>query len=890
MNPSRKWKAHRQFFGGLVALAILSATAGRAADTKAILPPEFLTRLEAAKTQTEQDEVIRTAGFPLSGATLREELRTRAYELTLAGDYLRAASDDDLLLRLGQEAGVEEDVAAARLQMSYILRESGDLAGALSAIQQAVDFYEAHPKFDRGLVRAHQVSGIIRLMQSDFAGALQSLHRALDLSQQLKWRDGTIAALNSIGEVYRTQGQPERALEYYARARETVGDDHAWNMAFIFNNIGMSYDALGDLDRAVENIGRARAVAEKSKMPPRVENSLAVLGEMELKRGELGKARENYAASLKIARELRDVGGQAQAILGNAQVAFAAGDPGLALQQAREAVALSRQIAQLDRLVPALNLSGRCLRALQRDEEASAAFRDAIAAVEEMRDRVAGGDVEWENFFAQQIEPYHQMVSLLVRQGKPEEALAMAERASARVLLDIISAGRTEMATVLTESERKTERDLDLKLADAQRKLTRLRTATKRDEPASAQDKAALHEARSARDNFQALVQAAHPELRRTALPDPLRSLAEASSLLEAGKNALLRFVVTDEESFLFLLTRSGAGREPQLRAISLGKDRAALARLTSDLRIRLASRSLAWEKPARELYDLLLRPVEKELAAIESLVIVPDGPLWELPFQTLESGADHPLLLDRAVRYAPSLTLLARLQRAVPGARPEHELLAFVNPALGEAQAKSEITKVALMSDNWQSLPQTEAQVPELEKIYPPPGGEVFVGADARECVFKEKAGTAGILHFAMHGVLDDRAPLYSYLLFSQVNVAPEEDGRLETHELMRLKLRARLAILCGCETARGEVTAGEGMIGLSWGFMVAGCPATIVSQWKVDSASSTPLMVELHRQLHGGADNAEALRRASLELRKDARYRYPFYWAPFVLVGAGG
>jgi CHAT domain-containing protein len=180
------------------------------------------------------------------------------------------------------------------------------------------------------------------------------------------------------------------------------------------------------------------------------------------------------------------------------------------------------------------------------------------------------------------------------------------------------------------------------------------------------------------------------------------------------------------------------------------------------------------------------------------------------------------------------------------------------------------------------------EKQASELEKIYPPPAGEIFVGAAAREKTFKEKAASAAILHFATHGVLDDRAPLYSYLLLSQTDVAPGEDGRLEARELLQMKLHARLAILCGCETARGQVTAGEGVVGLSWGFLVAGCPATIVSQWKVESASSTDLMIELHRQLHAGAENAEALRQASLKLRKDPRYRHPFYWAPFVLIGA--
>jgi CHAT domain-containing protein len=92
---------------------------------------------------------------------------------------------------------------------------------------------------------------------------------------------------------------------------------------------------------------------------------------------------------------------------------------------------------------------------------------------------------------------------------------------------------------------------------------------------------------------------------------------------------------------------------------------------------------------------------------------------------------------------------------------------------------------------------------------------------------------------------------------------------------------------VLCGCETARGRIGAGEGLLGLSWSFFVAGCPATIVSQWKVDSASAEPLMLGLHRKLLAGAGAAEALRSTALELRKNERYRHPFYWAPFVLIG---
>ena len=166
------------------------------------------------------------------------------------------------------------------------------------------------------MIAAQQSRGITYLKQSDFAHALESFERALALSQKIGHREGIIPALNSIGEVYRGQGQPERALEYYDRARKQVGDDNAWNMAFIFNNIGMSYDAIGDFDRAIENIERARKVAERVNFQPRVETSLAILGDLELKWGRPERARENYAQSLRLARELRDVSGEAQATLG----------------------------------------------------------------------------------------------------------------------------------------------------------------------------------------------------------------------------------------------------------------------------------------------------------------------------------------------------------------------------------------------------------------------------------------------------------------------------------------------------------------------------------------------------------------------------------------------
>jgi CHAT domain-containing protein len=115
-----------------------------------------------------------------------------------------------------------------------------------------------------------------------------------------------------------------------------------------------------------------------------------------------------------------------------------------------------------------------------------------------------------------------------------------------------------------------------------------------------------------------------------------------------------------------------------------------------------------------------------------------------------------------------------------------------------------------------------------------------------------------------------------------------------LEAWEILNLDLKADLAVLSACETARGRIGAGEGMIGLTWALFVAGVPTTVVSQWKVRSDSTAELMVEFHRLLQArdakGAprlSRAEALRQAALKLLNSSQYRHPFFWAGFVLVG---
>jgi CHAT domain-containing protein len=213
--------------------------------------------------------------------------------------------------------------------------------------------------------------------------------------------------------------------------------------------------------------------------------------------------------------------------------------------------------------------------------------------------------------------------------------------------------------------------------------------------------------------------------------------------------------------------------------------------------------------------------------------------------------------------------------------------LLAFGNPDVGKET--TERVKSVFMDEKLNPLPEAERQVKTLAQLYGASQSKIYTGRDAREETAKAEAGNCRILHLATHGILNDVSPMYSQLLMSQSQENQNEDGLLEAWEIMKLDLKADLVVLSACETARGRVGAGEGMIGMSWALFVAGCPTTIVSQWRVESTSTTDLMIEFHKNLKTGITKSEALRQASLKMLRSKQHKHPFYWAGFVVIGDG-
>jgi CHAT domain-containing protein len=221
-------------------------------------------------------------------------------------------------------------------------------------------------------------------------------------------------------------------------------------------------------------------------------------------------------------------------------------------------------------------------------------------------------------------------------------------------------------------------------------------------------------------------------------------------------------------------------------------------------------------------------------------------------------------LIEDASVFYAPSLTAAHAMQRLsrAPG-DPGRTLLAMA------------------------TLPETTREAQQLGKLYGTQSAAVLTGDQVNKEQWKTDARQYRILHLATHGVLDSNNPLSSYLVMNG-------DNALTAREILKMNLDAEMTVLSACETARGKYRFGEGLIGMSWAFLIAGTPTTVVSQWKVDSAGTRQLMLAFHRNLKVKpaeplSGRAEALRKAALEMLASPQYKHPFYWAGFVMIGDG-
>jgi CHAT domain-containing protein/tetratricopeptide (TPR) repeat protein len=781
------------------------------------------------------------------------------------------------------------------LQKSLELsEEAGDVPTQASALNSLAIYYDNHGNFDLALEYykrakelnrisgdllklSHNIHNIATIYHSrgNFIAALQGHLESMKIREKIGTKRIVAFSLSEIGNLYADQGQYDIALKYLNRSYPIyVESGDTLKAAQTLCELGTIHNLAGESEKAIQyfqqSLQQIRQHGEIYSSTP-----LYLMAEFYASRRQFDKARQFFREALNVLEKWPRAEIKTKVLERMAWAELESQNFSDSLRFAAESIETSRKYEFEEQLWSSLLTQAKCYMALAQYPKARSSLEESIRTLESLRHHTFGSEEQRGMYLERRTEPYKAMVELLIAEEKPAEALVYSERAKARILVDALQKGRLDIERGATVDENQKEAKLKENLYVLNAKLQSSITSddSKISELKMLKDQ--IDKARFQLETFQAELYAIHPELKIERGEAEIIDPAKVQSQLQDEKTAYLEFIVLHNKTFLFLLMRSHL----QNYEIHVSEDE--LKKTISAFRNQIAIRNPGFRHTAKALYSLLLGGVESRISNLDQIVIIPDGILWELPFQALITSDDKYLLLNSVISYAPSITALNEMMKVKRKKTAEARLLAFANPFLGKETTNQ--VQMVFRDAKLHPLPEAELEVYGYEH------SSIYIGPSAKESVLKQEIGKYQIIHLATHGILNEANPMYSHLLFSRSGSGDSEDGLLEAWEIMKLDLHANLAILSACETARGRISFGEGMIGLNWAFFVAGCPTTIVSQWKVESSSAGDLMFRFHENLvKKTLPAAQALRQAALSIQKNPTYSHPFYWAAFVLVGA--
>ncbi|MFL6291424.1 MAG: CHAT domain-containing protein, partial [Thermoanaerobaculia bacterium] len=373
-------------------------------------------------------------------------------------------------------------------------------------------------------------------------------------------------------------------------------------------------------------------------------------------------------------------------------------------------------------------------------------------------------------------------------------------------------------------------------------------------------------------------------------LTKPSLAVRDIQALLDA-QTLLLEYLLGEPRSYLWVVSST------TLKAYEL-PGRQEIAKRARSLHEHLknpAERDVAGQRSdLRLLSQEVLGPALGEIAD-RRLIIVPDGALQYVPFAALpvpsKGGAAANLVEEHEIGFLPSAAVLKEIRRVEAGRAQRPISIAVVaDPAYDGTQAEPRrVLKEVSRGPGLGSLPWTRQEADDIKAVAQ--GREtLFTGPDAtRELVTSGRLQPFRALHFATHGILDSEHPEQSGLVLSQRDARGNPiDGFLSLQDLYALRLQADLVVLSGCDTGLGRELRGEGLVGLTHGFLHAGASQVVASLWPIRDRASAELMQSFYRSmLRDGLRPTAALRAAQIEMLNQRTKRDPYFWAAFVAQG---
>ena len=854
-----------------------------------LVQDELAGRLGAVRSVEERDKILEQEKVFVTN-TLANALGTRMQRHLMYAEFDVAMNYIALQRAVSEKIGDQAGIAGSWVNQGLVKHSQDEHEEAVAATLKALAIYEAAGN-KRGMALAEENLGDQYRAIGDYRRAFDIAQKSLRLSEETNHRRGIMIALHGLAITYWQQNNAEQAFAHLEKALVIAQElEDTVAIAMIRTDTALQYRSFGQLDRALTIY--QQLLKEMDGYGDRAGAAMVrdMIGRIYSEKQQYDEALKFHFAALDGLEAMKNRRGTVVTLNNIAAVYLAQKNFTEALKVAGETVSLSRQKGRKSDLSLSLTNIGYAQFGLNRLTEARQSFLEAVSIVEKLRSQAVGGVEARQRYFELGLPAHQGLLAVLIKENQPTEALNLAERGKARVLLDMLQQGRVRVNKAMTASEQAEEQRLKSELIRLNRKLA-FTQPDKQDAARVSEIETNLEKARLDYEGFQNSLYAAHPDLKAHRGEAPIINAQELADLLPNSSSALLEYVVTNETTYLFTITKASDKSPVEIQTYTLPLKRAELAKQIESFREQLATRDLGFRTAAVKLYDLLLKPAEAQLRGKSQLVIAPDSNLWDLPFQALVNSNNRFVIESASITYAPSLTVLREMTKRRVNLTTNNPatLVAFGNP---QSSSETPVRRGSrLRSHTSDPLPEAVEEVKALGRLYGASRSKIYIGNEAREDQVKKEAGRASILHFTTHGTLNNASPMYSHLTLA--DGGPNDDGLLEAWELMQLDLKAELVVLSACETARGRIGVGEGMIGFSWAMFIAGVPSIVVSQWKVESAGTRDLMVNFHRSLISNKtkpNKAEALRQAALKLMRNPETSHPFYWAGFVLVGDGG
>ena len=792
----------------------------------------------AIDAHTRALSIAREVGARALEATIRFNIAQVYYHL---GDYQKALDLFNEVLAAHRELGNRSGEAIALGSLGRVYNFLREYPKALDHLEQSRPIFRA---LGERLNEATAINNIahVHLSLRQYREALPLFEQSLEISRAVGNRAGEASNTNGIGLVYAGLGEYEKALTYHREAQRLFRSlGHKRADADSFGHIGRAYDGLGDYKQARTQLQDALAIYRALGVPRNESETLYAMARSAQRAGDLGIARTDIDMAIRIAEGFRQ------------------------------------------------NVSNPQLRT---------SYQGTIR-----------------DFYELKIDVLMQQH----RQGAPVETRAGAfdasERARARGLLDLLAEARADIRGDVDPSLLERERALRQQLAGRAERQTQLAGSNAPSDQIASIGRA-IETDLSEYERVLEQLRARSPRYAALMQPEPL-TLTQIQSEVLDDDTVLLEYFLGAERSYAWAVTKAAviAHQLPARAEIETA------ARRFYEL-LGANDTTGALPRAAKALSDLVLAPLAHGIRQ-KRVAIVADGALHYVPFAALPdprvpptSGREQPLIVNHEIVSLPSASTLSVLRREAAGRTPQSRLVAVLadpvfdagdvrvrrkatastnsaNEASASQAVRRSFEDVATGQPQW-PLPRllgTRREARSILSLAPAARRREALDFDAsRETATSGDLAGYQVVHFATHALINNEHPELSGLVLSLVdNDGRARDGFLRLNDIYNLRLPADLVVLSACRTGLGKEMRGEGLIGLTRGFMYAGAPRVLTSLWQVDDAGTSELMARFYRSLLADRqlNAAAALRAAQIEMWRQRDWQSPYYWAAFTVQG---